>query len=361
LPLRRGGRWTNGHGWQELRVEQMEVAGRALGRRLVGLIDVPDHMLLPDLLPGRPSVVFRAGNDLSLQMFCLWLLSWPVRWRWLKSLSRFAPLLLTLQKAMLWMGGDRSGMRIALTGLREGKPVRRQWTILAEQDHGPETPTLAAALLAGDALAPGAYDASALLDFDRFAGAFESLAVRHEVTEEALPPPLYARLMGAAFAALPPAVREMHCVHGDAGADGEGEVVRGRHPLARLIGWVMGFPSAGAHPLHVAFAARNGEERWTRDFGGHRFASELSARRGLAQERFGPMRFGFALVPTADGLRMDLVRWSAFGLRLPLFLAPRIAAHEHETGGLFHFDVAIRFPLIGEVVHYRGRLRPIRT
>ena len=42
-------------------------AGRfALGRRRVALIDVPDHDLLPAMLPGRPAVAFRAGNELGL-------------------------------------------------------------------------------------------------------------------------------------------------------------------------------------------------------------------------------------------------------------------------------------------------------
>jgi hypothetical protein len=123
---------------------------------------------------------------------------------------------------------------------------------------------------------------------------------------------------------------------------------------------VARFPPAGDYPLHVAFTARGGRERWTRDFGGHLFSSELSARRGLAVERFGPLRFGFALVPGPDGLAMQLERWSAFGIRLPLFLAPRIAAREWQDGeGRFRFDVRLHFPLAGEIVHYSGWLRPV--
>lgn len=71
------------------------------------------------------------------------------------------------------------------------------------------------------------------------------------------------------------------------------------------------------------------------------------------------MRFGFALAPTGDGLAMHLTRWSVFGLRLPLFLAPRIAAREYEADGRFHFDVRLTFPLIGGIVHYTGWLKPV--
>lgn len=359
VQLWRGRRWSHGHGWQELRREDMRVGAVRLGRRLVGLIDVPDLALLPALLPGRPTVTFRAGNDLAFQMLFLWLASWPVRWGWLRSLSVGAPLLLMLQRLTLWMGGDRSGMRIVLAGRRGDQAVERQWTVIAEQDDGAEIPTLAAALLADRALPPGACDASRLLTLADYEQAFDGLAVSHEIVERTLPPPLYARIMGARFDELPPLVRAIHDVQGDAGAAGEGTVRRGRNPLARLLGAIMRFPPAGAWPLHVAFAERGGRERWTRDFGGHVFASVLGERGGLAVERFGPVRFGFALEPAADGLNMALKRWSIFGLPLPLFLAPRIAAREWQAQGRFNFDVAVAMPIVGDVVHYSGWLVPV--
>jgi hypothetical protein len=207
---------------------------------------------------------------------------------------------------------------------------------------------------------PGARDASALLTLDRFESAFSGLAVAHQIEERVLPPALYARLMGERFAGLPPLVRAIHDFHADAGAAGEGRVERGRNPFARLIGAVMRFPPAGDYPLHVSFAAKRGRERWTRDFGGRVFSSELTGKNGLAVERFGPIRFGFALVPTAAGLAMHLRRWTVLGIPLPLFLAPRIAAFERQEGDRFHFDVAVALPLVGEVVHYSGWLKPVR-
>jgi hypothetical protein len=68
------------------------------------------------------------------------------------------------------------------------------------------------------------------------------------------------------------------------------------------MGAIAGFPPAGAYPLHVAFAARGGRERWTRDFGGHVFSSELSAKYGLAVERFGAMRSASRWRPRRTGL-----------------------------------------------------------
>lgn len=361
--LWRGGRWQARPGWQEMRKEAMQAGPYALRRR-TALIDVPDHELLPAILPGRPAVTFRAGNELGFQMWFLWLLSWPVRWRWLKSLRGLAGLLLPLQRVTAWMGGDRSGMNVTLTGRCGVEALERRWTVVAVDGDGPEIPTLAVALLAEDLfagrLASGAYTPERLLPLERFEQSLEGLALARRFEERPLPPMLYQRIMGPHWAALPPLVRAIHDLHGDAGAAGEGRVERGRNLFARLMGRIAGFPPAGDYPLHVAFAEREGRERWTRDFGGHVFSSELSTKWGLAVERFGPMRFGFALEPAPDGLVMRLQRWSLFGLRLPCFLAPRISAREWEADSRFHFDVALRFPLIGQIAHYTGWLTPIR-
>jgi hypothetical protein len=280
-------------------------------------------------------------------------------------LSGAAPLLARLYRLTAGFGGTRSAMKIVVRGRRTGLAVERSWTVVAEKGEGLEIPTLAAALLAEDALAgrlePGARTAASLLTLDRFEPAFVGLAVRHETDERGLPPPLYERVLGRAFDALPPAVRAMHDLCGDAGAAGAGKVERGRGLLARLVAAIMRFPPAGTWPLRLAFTERGGVETWTRDFGGHRFSSRLSAARGgLIEERFGPMRFAFDLPAGTDGLEMRLRRWSAFRIPMPGFLAPRIAAREwQDDRGRFRFAVAVALPLVGDVVGYEGWLLPV--
>ena len=56
---------------------------------------------------------------------------------------------------------------------------------------------------------------------------------------------------------------------------------------------------------------------------------------------------------------MVLRGWSLFGVPLPRFLAPRIAAREWQEGDRFRFEVEVAMPLIGRIVHYTGWLRPI--
>jgi hypothetical protein len=167
---------------------------------------------------------------------------------------------------------------------------------------------------------------------------------------------------GGFGARLPPAVRAMHRVFGDAGAAGRGTVTRGRNPIARLIGAIMRFPPEGAHALHVAFAQEEGAQRWTRDFGGHRFASMLTAKGERIVERLGPLRFHFDLPSDETGLAMLLRRWSFCGVPLPMLLAPRIVAREwEEEEGDFRFDVAVGLPGIGEIVGYGGRLSRVEA
>jgi NAD(P)-dependent dehydrogenase (short-subunit alcohol dehydrogenase family) len=362
--LWRGGRWTIGHGWQEMRREPfLLVDGGGLASRLIAIADVPDHEIVPEALPGRPTTAFRAGTELDFQMIALWLASWPVRWRLLNSFARASGWLLPLYRMTLGFGGDKSAMHVILTGLVDGKPVERRWTLVAANGDGPEIPVLAVELLAGDMLAgrvaPGARHGWGELPLARFEPLFAALSIRHETRERVLPPPLYARVMGDRYDALPPAVRDMHWVVVDRGAAGEGAVTRGAGFIARLIATVMRFPPAGHWPLHVAFAERDGVETWTRDFGGHRFASELSADGGRVVERFGPIRFAFDLLADVSGLTMGLRRWSIFGIPLPLMLAPRIAAREWQEDDRFRFEIDVAMPLIGCVIRYTGWLRPV--
>lgn len=110
--------------------------------------------------------------------------------------------------------------------------------------------------------------------------------------------------------------------------------------------------------LHVHFREVDGEEIWTRDFGGRCFHSRLSRRGQWLIERFGPLRFAFDLPSNERGLTMVMRRWWLGPLPLPLWLAPRSVAREWAEEERFLFDVPIALPLIGRLVHYRGWLIP---
>jgi len=359
LRLWRGGRWTLAYGWQDLRRLTFAVGHRhVLANRWVSLADIPDLVLLPDRVIGRPAVTFRAGTELFYQNLLLWLASWPVRWRWIGSLRSLAALLRPLHRMTARFGSDRSGMVVQLFGIANGRRVERRWTLIADKGDGPEIPTLAAAILAGRVMEPGARDAGTLLTLDDFATSFSTMAITTEISEHQQPDPLYVQVLGERFAALAPEVRAMHMVSRDGGATGRATVSRGANILARLVARLMRFPRAGDHDLHVAFFERDGTETWTRDFSGSRFSSSLSRQGRYIVERFGQLRFRFDLANDDDGLRMIMRGWSFLNLPLPLWLAPRSEAREWAEHGRFHFDVPIALPLIGTIVHYRGWLKP---
>lgn len=360
--LWRGRRWRQETGWQRLKWQRYAVPGRMPIRRRVALADVPDHDLVPASLPGRPASIFRAGPEFSFQLLVLWLLSWPVKWRWLDSLKPLSRWLLSLQRLSARFGTDRSAMAVEVKGICQGAPVVRRWTLIAEEGDGPDIPTLAAQVLANalaaGRLAPGARPAAGVVGLGDFEPQFDTLALYRAIDSQRYVP-LYRRVIGPAYAVLPLPVRAMHDLVGDAGATGRAEVRRGRSLLARIVCAVMRFPPEGEHDLHVAFEERDGVERWTRDFAGHAFTSELRQKGGHLVERFGPLRFSFDLPCDAAGLRMVMRKWSAFGIPMPLALAPRGVAREWAEGEDFCFDVPIALPGIGVVVHYSGRLRRV--
>jgi hypothetical protein len=238
----------------------------------------------------------------------------------------------------------------------------------AEGDDGPFIPSMACAAiirnwLAGQhppAGARAATDDVALEDYERLF----ALRAIHTGTRETVPDvPLYRRLLGDAYAALPAPLQAMHDLTDTMAAEGTATVTRGTGLLARLAAAIIGFPRAGENvPVRVDFEVERGRERWTRTFAGRSFHSTQEAGSGryawLVCERFGPVCIAMALVREDARLRLVVRRWSLFGLPLPLWLAPRGDAHEHAADGRFNFHVEISHPLTGLIVGYRGWLVP---
>jgi hypothetical protein len=287
-------------------------------------------------------------------------MSWPVKWKWLSSLSALSAWLPPLQGLTARLGSDTSAMMVDVRGTADGRATSIRWTLVAERGDGPEIPVLAAELLAEMAyrksLPPGATHAGALLTLDQFKPLFEKLAIRERTTSTDYIP-LYQRVMGSRFEQLTDSVRRMHTVIGDSGAQGRATVTRGASLVARLICGLLHFPRSGDAALHVSFSERNGVERWTRNFGDRSFSSELSARGQFVVERFGPLRFTFHLGLTTNGLEMILRSWSMWHIPMPLHLAPRCCAREWEHDDAFCFDVELATPWLAPIIRYVGSLR----
>jgi hypothetical protein len=173
--------------------------------------------------------------------------------------------------------------------------------------------------------------------------------------------PLYKRILGEAWDALPAPLAAMHNVLGEHKAEGTARVETGKSVIARLLAALYGFPRTGEQvPLKVSFHQRDGGEIWERDFAGRKFSTFQSEGRGYADkllmERFGPITFWMALVLKQGELHSVTRRWSVFGVPLPLLFAPKASVYEYADGDDFHFHVEVKHWLIGLIVRYEGKL-----
>ncbi|MBB6255202.1 SDR family oxidoreductase [Nitrospirillum iridis] len=376
VPLVRDGRPATGQAMTEVRRYTIAPPGvLPLRNTRFALVEVPDLRVLPPLWPGLRAIWVGAGTRPESVHWVMTALAWLVRLRLLPSLSPLAPLFHWGAGVLRW-GEHRGGMFVEVSGRdAQGKAITRSWHMVAEGDDGPYIPAMPAAALvrrwlAGSPPTPGARAAVSELDLADYQPLFAPRAIRAGVRDTVEPgEPLFARVMGDAWGRQPAAWRAAHSVPADQPLvlAGRATVTRGRSLGARLAALVVGFPAGGTDvPVTVTMTGQRDTERWVRDFAGHRFHSQLHPGRGrsahLMVERFGPAAFAQALVTEGAAVRLVLLRWTLFGLPLPLWLAPRSDAVETvestPDGDRFRFDVRISHPLAGLIVHYRGWLRP---
>jgi hypothetical protein len=175
-------------------------------------------------------------------------------------------------------------------------------------------------------------------------------------------PSPFQQLLGADFAVLPEPIRRLHGLAAAAATAGRADIVAAKGLLPWLICALAGFPAPGHDvPVTVAFETDGqGGEFWRRRFAGRRYQSGFSVgggrHAGLLCERFFPLVFFHRLTASAEGLRWDLVAWRLLWLPLPRWLMPPTVCFESGDGERFVFDIDVKFPLIGQLIHYRGWL-----
>lgn len=339
-----------------------------LCNRRFSLVDVPDLQVLPPEHPTLREIWMGAGPVPESLHRLLNLLAKSRGHLNLPSFAVLSPLFYRVLNLMKF-GEHRGGMFVHATGAQNGAAFEQSWHLLAEGDDGPFIPSMAIeaivrAALAGDMPEPGARPAThalTLADYDRmFARRAIYTGIRSSADKNGA---LYRRILGSAFDDLPESLCRLHSGTETGTWSGTADVTRGKSVLARLAAAIIGFPTEGRQvPVTVTIAAQGHREFWTRNFNGRRFSSVQTAGKGrntdLIVERFGLVSVALALV--VEGHRLHLIprRWSILGIPMPKWLLPRGTAFETETDGAFGFDVDIRTPLTGRIVHYRGHLAP---
>jgi hypothetical protein len=177
-----------------------------------------------------------------------------------------------------------------------------------------------------------------------------------------MPPSPFQQLLGDDFAVLPEPVRRLHSLAADTMTEGYADIVAAQGFLPSLICRLSGLPAPGRDvPVTVEFHRDGaGGEYWRRRFAGRRYASGFTVgrgrRTGLLCERFSPFVFFHRLTPSPQALRWELVAWRLWWLPLPRWLMPPTLCFERGEGDRFVFDIDVMFPLIGQLIHYRGWL-----
>jgi Domain of unknown function (DUF4166) len=169
---------------------------------------------------------------------------------------------------------------------------------------------------------------------------------------------LFAEVLGPErFAQLDPPLQRLHAAQTTHRHFGEVAVERGRGVLARFCAWAADLPpTAIQQTISVEIAATTAGERWTRRFGSHVMRSNLSLSENLLAERLGLLQFLFSLDLVHGRLVWTLARVRALGISLPLRWFEGVHACEFAVDGIYRFDVKVRLPLVGLVVHYHGFL-----
>jgi hypothetical protein len=165
---------------------------------------------------------------------------------------------------------------------------------------------------------------------------------------------------GDSYDLLPSEIKAMHHVENVLVAKGKADVTRDKSPLAKLAARAFGFPQEGHDiPVEVTFTRTESGETLRRDFNGEVFTTSFydPHKPGHLIERFGPLWFLIECVCSAQGIDMIIRKFWLWNLiPLPMCLGPRINATERVEAGQYRFDVDIRLPIIGRVIHYRGWL-----
>jgi hypothetical protein len=371
LSLIRDGKPATGYALTETMRYTICPPGRLpLNNTLFSLVDVPDLKVLPELWTELDSIWVGAGPVPEVLHRMLIGLSWLVRFRILPSLLPFASLFHFVINILRW-GEHRGGMFVSVEGTdQRGERIERSWHLVAESGDGPFIPSMAVQALALQVLAgkkppAGARPATQELEVSDYEAIFKSRTIytgQRSSKADAEPAPLYKRILGEAWDALPAPLAALHnLTQGEQNAEGVARVETGKHMFARLLAALYGFPGTGEHvPVTVSIHRRDGGEVWRRDFAGRKFSTFQSAGQGYADkllvERFGPVTFWMALVLKEGKLHSITRRWNVFGIPLPLAFAPHTTVYEDADGDNFCFHVEVKHWLMGLIVRYEGKL-----
>jgi hypothetical protein len=176
--------------------------------------------------------------------------------------------------------------------------------------------------------------------------------------------PLYAQLLGDAWAELDPRVRRAHLDGERLSMVGTFRVRRGTNVLSRLLASCLRLPAAGdAVAVRLTVLPTEGGERWIRAFGPTPLVSNQAFdEAGIFRERFGGVEFRIRLEPGNGGIVYRQVgvalRVGFVTIPLPRWFAPHVESFEEPSDAGTYVSVRVLLPLTGLIISYDGRIVP---
>ena len=158
LRLKHQGRWRYAYGWSE---PETVMFPAPVGKRRVYLCDVPDLDVFPARY-GAQTVTFRAGLEMNLFNYGLALLGRARRWGWMKSLTGCAPGLIAISQLFRHFGGVAGGMRVQVSGRKNGEEIEHTAFLIARDANGPAIPCSPSVALIRQWVERGVHDAGAV-------------------------------------------------------------------------------------------------------------------------------------------------------------------------------------------------------
>ncbi len=364
LKVFRGGTWESETGYSRIHKHTIALQGQKPLHRWFGLCDAPDLLLFPDHYLGVKTVRFYGSQELWIIPQSLRCLAWLQQRGIVKTLEARAPFFRWWGTRLGKFASERGGMYMQIKGRdQSGTPSCLQWNLIAENGDGPFIPILAAEILIKRWIEnnpqSGARSAVSEIKLSEFHHAFQSLSIKSGFSKPQLSPPLFQKVLGAHYGALPPALQDGHDVNSYKTMRGRVDVIRGTNLLTHLMANMVGFAKTKTDvPISVTMDVRGNSEVWTRTIGATQFKSVLSP--GLKPceiyEQFGPIKFKMHFHVENGRLYYDIVSAKILGMPLPKFLSPKSITHEREENGRFIFDVEIILPLLGRLIAYKGWL-----
>lgn len=351
-------------GWLDGRTIMMP----SLGLRRLASVETIEAESMSQTFNVHSRVAFYAGLESPIEMAGIALLARVRKFGWFNTLSPLVKPMVFGRKLTRIFSGSKGGMLVRIAGLNEeGRWTQSDWSLLAVQGQGlnvPGLPAVAAVrMLLEDKLPAGARVGNAEIPLQRIESEFAAHPIstvrhvttpRHAIFEEALSPDELAH--------LPRVITDFHRGTRAPVWTGLASVERSNSLISRIIGRMLGLPATAQSATVKVTIERNldGTERWTRIFNGKEFHSTMN--RGPDHtfwERFGLLNFKLKLREENGTLIYPISKARFCGIAIPRFFLPQTAAFETiDAQGRFMFDVCIRLPIGGLLVHYRGWLEP---